>query len=889
MLLWRNILLSCTVLSVAYFGHACDYEVYKCGAFAPGDVQIGMLSSCFSKVENLYSRGAPDIYNCSEFNPVSFVRMLAFIYTIETINNSSFLPGVRIGYRICDTCCHASKALQSTKRLLEFNYTEPGHCERNLNPKIKAIIGARYSEVSICVARYLSLYMVPQISASSSAEALSDQLRYPSFLRTIPSDIHQTKALAKLMSYFEWEWVGVVHGDDDYGKNALQGFLENAENENICTAFIEPLPTYLDFKDIDMLIQRVVQTIQNSTAKVVLVILREELVYKLFTEVIKQNISRTWIASDAWSTSQNISKMKGIDSIGDVFGFSFITGPIPGFKEYLQNLAITPGAENRFIEEYQKLGNEKDYLTKVVDITQAFADRLAVLSVAHSLRTLLKCTQTACPGNKDFPPFELLKELKQVNFTLDNQTFYFNASGNFVNGYHLLNWAQNKSSGQRDFVVVGGYQLEKEQINIHKNFQWYNSNLNTIPISICSNACPPGKIRKLLKPSCCHECIDCLEGTYSNDTNLQNCFPCQNGTWSLKGWTNCTAKTEVYWKWNGLQAIVFLVFDIAGFLLLFMNLIIYLVFRESPVIKQAGGYIYLLIMVGLALSYTSVIVFIGRPNVHQCRARQVLYGLGFSLSVSCILVKALRTFLAFLPRHRQHNVKKFYKPPVIIGFGTFLQVLICIFWLIFDSPSVDIQTRNDSMEITVQCNEGSGMGFGFMLCYTALLALICFILAFKGRKVPQRFNETGHIILSMLIFLFVWVCFTPIYVTKIQQRYSVQAAAILVSSYGIIFCHFAPKWYMALCKKKDEVTKEAYIAQARNYRTSNASILTTSSGVGSLASETGLHLSVSQTSMNMSIKSNNSAICSISSACILNTNKSSNSQEIRRRFRRMSI
>lgn len=248
---------------------------------------------------------------------------------------------------------------------------------------------------------------VKQISTSSSAEALSDRLRYPSFLRTIPSDIHQTKALAKLMSYFEWEWVGVVHGDDDYGKNALQGFLGNAENENICTAFIEPLPHYLDFKDIDMLIQRLVQTIQNSTAKIVLVILREELVYKLFTEVIKQNISRTWIASDAWSASQNISQMKGIDSIGDVFGLSFITGPIPGFKEYLQNLAIAPGAENRFIEEYQKLGKEKDYLTKIVDITQAFADRLALLSVAHSLRTLLKCDQTACPGNKDFPPFEV--------------------------------------------------------------------------------------------------------------------------------------------------------------------------------------------------------------------------------------------------------------------------------------------------------------------------------------------------------------------------------------------------------------------------------------------------------------------------------------------------
>ncbi|KAK2843685.1 hypothetical protein Q7C36_011900 [Tachysurus vachellii] len=882
MLLWMNIVLSCTVLSVAYSGYVCDFEVYKCGAFAPGDIYIGMLSSCFSKVENLYSRGAPDIYNCSEFNLVSFVRMLSFIHTIETINNSSFLPGVRIGYYICDTCCDASKALQSTQHLLELNFTEIDECELNQNHKIKAIVGARYSEVSISVARFLSLYMVPQISASSSAKALSDRLRYPSFLRTIPSDIYQTKALAKLMSHFEWEWVGVIHGDDDYGKNALQGFLENAENENICTAFIEPLPHYLDFKDIDIMIQKVVQTIQNSTAKVVLVILREELVHKLFTEVIKQNISRTWIASDAWSASYNISSMKGINNIGDVFGFSFITGPSPGFNEYLQNLAITPGTENRFIKEYQKLGNKKDYLTNVVDINQAYPDRLAVLSIAHSLKTMLKCNQTDCPGNKDFHPYELLNELKQVNFTLDNQRFYFNTSGNFVNGYHLMHWSQNESNGKREFVVVGGYQLEQEHVNIDKYFHWYNNN-NKIPISICSDVCPPGKAKKLSKPSCCHECIECLEGTYSNSTNLPNCLPCQNGTWSRKGWTYCEPKKEVYWKWNGPQAIIFLVFDIAGFLLLFMNLIIYLVFRDSPVIKQAGGYIYLLIMVGLALSYTSVIVYIGRPNVYQCSARQILYGLGFSLTISCILVKALRTFIAFLPPHRQHNFKKFYKPPVIIGFGVFVQVLICMFWLIFDSPSEETLTTIDTMDIIVQCKEGSGMGFGFMLCYIALLAIICFILAFKGRKVPQRFNETGHIILSMLIFLFVWVCFAPIYIAKITERNSIQAAAILVSSYGIIFCHFAPKWYMALCKKKDEVTREAYIAQACNYRSSIGSILTTSSGVGSLSSETGLHLSVSQ-------NLENTGISTISLECIMNENKSCNYQPIiRKRLRRRSI
>lgn len=298
---------------------------------------------------------------------------------------------------------------------------------------------------------------------------------------------------------------------------------------------------------------------------------------------------------------------------------------------------------------------------------------------------------------------------------------------------------------------------------------------------------------------------------------MPNCLPCEKGTWSLKGWTSCKPKEEDYWKWNGSHAIVLLTFTAIGYLLLLFTLIILFVFCGKPVMKQAGGNLCFVMMVGLALSYTSVILFIGKPNVHICRGRQILYALGFSLTVSCILVKALRTFVSFLPLYRQEHAKRFYKPPVIITCGTLIQVLICILWLIFDSPAVEVFQSDQSMIITVQCNEGSGIGFGIMLCYIALLSFVCFLMAFKGRKVPQAFNETGHIILSMLIYLFVWVCFTPVYIAKVNERYSIQAAAILVSCYGVMFCHFAPKWYMALCKKKEQLTREAYIARANNH------------------------------------------------------------------------
>lgn len=207
-------------------------------------------------------------------------------------------------------------------------------------------------------------------------------------------------------------------------------------------------------------------------------------------------------------------------------------------------------------------------------------------------------------------------------------------------------------------------------------------------------------------------------------------------------------------------------------------------------------------LLGLAVSFISVIMFISRPNPHLCRAQQAVYGLGFTLCVSCILVKAYRTFLAFMAfdPDRQHELKKLYKPLINLVLLTGGQGIILLFWLIFKSPRPDLKWPGTGMVKYVVCDEGSIVGFGVMHGYIALLAFICFFLAFKGRKVPHDFNETGVIIFSMLIHLFVWLCFIPIYIdrNKTEQRHIVQASAILASNYGILFCHFVPKCYIVL-------------------------------------------------------------------------------------------
>lgn len=196
-----------------------------------------------------------------------------------------------------------------------------------------------------------------------------------------------------------------------------------------------------------------------------------------------------------------------------------------------------------------------------------------------------------------------------------------------------------------------------------------------------------------------------------------------------------------------------------GVLILFVILIIFLAYRVSPPMKRAEAKLSCVMMAGLIVSFASLICFLGKPNVHICRARQPMYAMGFTLCVSCILVKAYRTFLAFLPFGQMTNRRlyKLNKPPVIVITITTLQGIICLLWMIFDSPDID-DTRPipQSMKKIIQCSEGATyIGFGIMLSYIALLALVGFLLAFKSRKVPNEFSETDYIIFSMLTKCFV--------------------------------------------------------------------------------------------------------------------------------------
>lgn len=76
-----------------------------------------------------------------------------------------------------------------------------------------------------------------------------------------------------------------------------------------------------------------------------------------------------------------------------------------------------------------------------------------------------------------------------------------------------------------------------------------------------------------------------------------------------------------------------------------------------------------------------------------------------------------------------------------------VQVTISVIWLGIERPAVTRVYSGASGEL--KCNENSYMGLSLTLGYNAILLALATIYAFLARNVPQIFNETKLISLTV--------------------------------------------------------------------------------------------------------------------------------------------
>ncbi|XP_040204351.1 G-protein coupled receptor family C group 6 member A-like [Rana temporaria] len=852
-----------TLTSLFGFAFSCrsnEHAVVR----KPGDIMLGGIFPIHDRVYNLLERPYVDEFSCTGLQLRIMVDVLSMIYTIEKINNSTLLQGIKLGYEIYDSCSDPLKAVQATLKLLPEIFAIHNSTQCNSTeviPAIKAVMGEVSSENSISIGRILSSYFIPQISRASSADILSNEMRYPSFLRTIPRDYYQTKAIMDLIKAFEWNWIGIIASDDEYGRSALNLLSSLFIDNGVCIAFVKTVPSYARHPSLNNNLNNIMSELKTSTTKVIISFAKDSIMAELFRVAIQQNISRTWIASDNWSNSKLVASIEDIAKVGTIFGFTFASGFIPGIEDYLKNLFPSNDmATNEILDEYKmwRFGCSEDYreylkclnstsdncpvpasamhkspLACIVDdvsrqnddyliryIEVAYSTALSVTAVAQALKNTI-CKDGTCDKDLQVSPRKLLKELKKANFTYNGESFHFNSFGEVLRSYTLYNWQLMDKSV--NLMIVGQYDTVNQNLSINQSLLVWNNVNSSVPFSNCTATCKPGYFKKHSFISCCYECIACAENTYSPMPDMTECSVCPSRHWSSNGSSWCKNKKVQYLEWNDPFAVTLLTFASFGIAVLLLIGILFVKNASNSSVKAAGGHYAYLLIVSLIFSSASIWFFIGEPNPLVCLIRQPLYGISFTIAVNCILIKSIMILIAFESAKNGKRICNFTRQRsiIVVAVLTGSQVVICLVWLILKSPSS--MTDNSIPQLIIKyCDEGSYVAFGIMLGYIGMLALTCFLLAYKGRKLPEKYNEARSITFSMLVYMFVWILFIPVYKNSRGMYLSaVQIVAILSSVFGIIGCHLLPVCYIVLFKQTDNVSDNSstlgfFRAKARN-------------------------------------------------------------------------
>ncbi|XP_024911072.1 extracellular calcium-sensing receptor-like [Cynoglossus semilaevis] len=817
--------------------------------FKDGDIVLGGIFSFHSSWKNRQENYThkPQPLECTSLNFREFQFAQAMLFAIEEINNSTdILPGVSLGYKMYDTCGSMAQSVRVALALANGNemtsVSSDGPCSRHA--QVQAIMGETSSSPSMAIATVIGPFYVPLISHFATCACLSDKTKYPSFLRTIPSDYYQSRALAQLVKHFGWTWVGAIRTNDDYGNNGMATFTETAQELGICLEYSVPF-----FRtDPPDKIQKIIDIIKASTSRVIVAFLSHMDMDVLIHELSGHNLTGyQWVGSESWIFDSQTAEGDKHHILDGAIGLSIPRAHVGGMREFILDVKpLSSISADLFKEFWEMLFSCKFNTTTktqtecsghedVTNVQNSFTDMSlmpifnnvykAVYAAAHALHNILGCNGT-CNRKMRLDPFTILEHIKKIHFvTKEGDEVYFNENGDPAAKYEIINWQPTKS-GTVEFVTIGLHDASlppDRRLNLlNKSLVW-TENSNLVPTSVCSEKCPVGT-RKVLqkgKPVCCFDCVRCTEGEISNTTDSVYCVRCPPEFWSNDRRDECVKKEAEFLSYEEAMGALLAASSLFGSCLTAAVALFFFRHRKTPIVRANNSELSFLLLFSLTLCFLCSLSFIGQPSDWSCMLRHTAFGITFVLCISCVLGKTMVVLMAFRATLPGSEVMKWFGPTqqrLSVFAVTLIQVIICILWLTISPPFPFKNFKQVKDKIILECALGSAVGFWIVLGYIGILAILCFVLAFLARKLPDNFNEAKFITFSMLIFCTVWITFIPAYVSSPGKfSVAVEIFAILASSFGLLFCIFIPKCYIILLKPEKNTKKNMMGKATLNY------------------------------------------------------------------------
>uniref|UniRef100_A0A803J7P4 Glutamate receptor, metabotropic 1 n=1 Tax=Xenopus tropicalis TaxID=8364 RepID=A0A803J7P4_XENTR len=233
-----------------------------------GDIIIGAL---FSVHHQPPAEKVPE-RKCGEIREqYGIQRVEAMFHTLDQINmDQNLLPNITLGTEIRDSCWHSSVALEQSIEFIRDSLISmrdekdgAGKCldatptpHGRIKKPIAGVIGPGSSSVAIQVQNLLQLFDIPQIAYSATSIDLSDKTLYKYFLRVVPSDILQARAMLDIVKRYNWTYVSAVHTEGNYGESGMEAFKEMAAQEGLCIAHTDKIYSNAGERNFDRLLKK---------------------------------------------------------------------------------------------------------------------------------------------------------------------------------------------------------------------------------------------------------------------------------------------------------------------------------------------------------------------------------------------------------------------------------------------------------------------------------------------------------------------------------------------------------------------------------------------------------------------------------------------------------
>ncbi|XP_045929617.1 metabotropic glutamate receptor 5b isoform X1 [Micropterus dolomieu] len=822
-------------------------------AHIPGDIIIGALFSVHHQppADKVHERKCGAVRE-----QYGIQRVEAMMHTLDRINADPFiLPNISLGCEIRDSCWHSAVALEQSIEFIRDSLVSSDEAEewggggswggggaggggatmkcadpsatpmRGKKP-IVGLIGPGSSSVAIQVQNLLQLFNIPQIAYSATSMDLSDKSLYKYFMRVVPSDAQQARAMVDIVKRYNWSYVSAIHTEGNYGESGMEAFKDMAAKEGICIAHSGKIWSNAGEQSFDRLLERLRAHLPK--ARVVACFCEGMTVRNILMAMRRQGLVGEFllIGSDGWADRYDVTDGFVREAAGGIT-IKLQSADVKWFDEYYLKLRPENNFRNPWFPEFwqhrfhcrlkghpQENNKYNRTCSKRESLRQQYAQDTkmgfvinAIYSMAYGLhnmqRALCPGYQGLCDAMRPIDGATLLDFLMKTNFTgVSGEGILFDENGDSPGRYEIMNF-KKMGKDYYDYINVGSW--DNRGLKIDDDEIWPNK--DAMIKSVCSEPCDKGQIKVIRKGevSCCWTCTPCKENEFVFDE--YTCRACELGSWPTDDLTGCDAIPVEYLRWGDPEPIAAVVFACLGQMATFFVTAVFIRFRDTPVVKSSSRELCYIILAGICLGYLCTFSLIAKPHVIHCYLQRLGIGLSPAMSYSALVTKTNRIARILAGSKKKICTKKprFMSAcaQLIIAFLLILLQLGIIVALFLMEPPEVIHDYPSIRQVNLICNT-TNLAVVAPLGYNGLLILSCTFYAFKTRNVPANFNEAKYIAFTMYTTCIIWLAFVPIYFGS-NYKIITMCFSVSLSATVALCCMFVPKVYIILAKPERNV------------------------------------------------------------------------------------